>query len=132
MKKMISVKYKFSELRWFEKNEVEPDMLSDRFIDYVRRSSYDRLKMWFSRHFFLQLISILLLLVAILVFLENLHWISYIVCFFSIVSFLTSLYYHNLWKQNYFLVECLVAFAQSMVQLKKEKQQAQTTDNIKT
>jgi len=126
MKKRVYIQYKFSELRWFEENEPEPDILDTRvdFVAYVRRGCMDRLLMWFSRSFYLKIIAIFLLIVAICSFLGGLHWVSYILGSLSVTSILLAMYYYNLWRQNYFLVDCLCAFAASYVDQKREEKKA--------
>jgi len=131
MKRKVMVKYNISELKLFETNEIEPDMLSPGFIEYVRRSSYDRLLVWFSKHYLLKIIALVLLVAAIGFFLANLYWVSYSVAFLSLVSLLAALYFYNLWKNNYPLVESLCAFAASMVQQKQEEFQTKTINNTK-
>jgi hypothetical protein len=131
MKKKVYVKYKWSELKWFEANEPEPDLLDPQvdFVAYVRRGSLDRLLMWFSRHYYLKIIALLLIIVAIGFYLGDLHWVSYILGSFSLVSLLFAAYYYNLWRNNYFLVDALCAFAASYMDQKREEHRKKIQDN---
>ena len=129
---MIYIKYKISELKWFESDEVQPDMLSPFFLDYVRRSSYDRLLVWFSKHFIYKIIAIILILIAVILFLYGYHFISYIVCFLSLVSLFMAYYYYNWWRNNYFMVDWVCAFAAMSVENLKNKLASETPDNTKT
>jgi len=127
MKIMIGVKYKISELKWKESQEQEPDMLDSDFLDYVRRSCYDRLLVWYSRHFFFKVYAIGLLIEAIIFFLWQDYLGSYVLGFLSLVSIVCSYYYFNHWRNNYCLVDTICAFAAKMMAEKRKKFTTETT-----
>jgi len=124
MKKKRIIKYRLSEMKWFY-NRKENEKPSDpNFLTMVQSSCESTLKVWYTRFFTLQILTIILLLLTVLLFVFDFHLLSYALFFLTLVAIFGVVYYRNRWRfYNHTGTLSCLAIATAVQQMEKEGQE---------